>query len=217
MKSIRRKRYLLFAAFLAFIVLLMVITQIPWRRLTGNPVVISRDTTRLIAPRAADGTIDYIKYLNDRSSEGVTPENNITIELASVMDDDAWLNIFPATVAEEMLGAKIPTTGPVICTLAEFLYSSGHWSANQVLARDPDEDFRAASGPWTRDQLPQCYEWMKSSEAGLNRIVAATRMTRYYNPLIAPEDPALLGACSLPMAENLSVISQALIVRSTLR
>ena len=42
-------------------------------------IAISRDTTYITGPLRADGYVDYIAAINERCSEGVTPENNAAI------------------------------------------------------------------------------------------------------------------------------------------
>jgi hypothetical protein len=51
---------------------------------------IGNETTYLTEPMRDDGTIDYLAALNNRLSEGVTPQNNAFVDIAKVLPRDVW-------------------------------------------------------------------------------------------------------------------------------
>ena len=42
-------------------------------------IVVSKETTYITEPLRKDGYPDYIRYINDKLSEGVTPDNNAVV------------------------------------------------------------------------------------------------------------------------------------------
>src|SRR4051812_16314697 len=40
------------------------------------PFTVGKETTRIVGPLRADGTVDYVAAVNELLSKGVTPENN---------------------------------------------------------------------------------------------------------------------------------------------
>jgi hypothetical protein len=53
----------------------------PPAKKTALGIVVSRETTFITGPLREDGTVDYVAALNQRCSQGVTPENNAVVLL----------------------------------------------------------------------------------------------------------------------------------------
>jgi hypothetical protein len=69
---------------------------------------IGKETTYLTEPVREDGTIDYLAALNNRLSEGVTPENNAFVDIARVMRRDAWQSQAHRRFVFDRLGVDPP-------------------------------------------------------------------------------------------------------------
>ena len=105
-------------------------------RRTGSrvAVTISKETTYIIEPLREDGYPDYVAALNNRMSEGVTPENNASVLL--------WQAIGPGEINAndrekyfQMLGIPpLPENGDYYIT------------PDKYLARRKDPRNRRASG-----------------------------------------------------------------------
>jgi hypothetical protein len=85
----RRKKWMIIAA---IGVLLVGVLAWWFRPLAPVKPKISKETTYFTEPVRDDGTIDYLAALNNKLSEGVTPENNAFVGIAKTMPDDAWAN-----------------------------------------------------------------------------------------------------------------------------
>lgn len=62
------------------------------------------------------------------------------------------------------------------------LAPSSSVEAEQLLAVVDTELDRAASRPWTSDQIPPIAKWLGENDQHLNTIVAASKRPRYYSP-----------------------------------
>src|SRR5438477_955754 len=70
---------------------------------------ISPETTYLTSPLLREGTPDYCAWLNEKASEGVTPENNAAVPLMKAIGLDAISQGYPAQWREKALaGLGLP-------------------------------------------------------------------------------------------------------------
>ena len=51
-------------------------------------IIVSRETTYITGPLNADGTVNYVAYLDEKFSRGVTPENNAVVPLIRALGPD---------------------------------------------------------------------------------------------------------------------------------
>src|ERR1051326_2323925 len=92
----RRRLYRVMLYLVATVALLGAVDMIWvrwWRRVT-----IGHDTTRITSPLKADGTPDYLAYLNEKASAGVTAENNAALPLIDAIGP----SFIQETVREEV-------------------------------------------------------------------------------------------------------------------
>lgn len=150
---------------------LVLIAGIVWwfRPLPSAKPKIGRETTYLTEPVRDDGTIDYLAALNDRLSEGVTPDNNAFIAIAYTMGRDDWRSAEKRRFVYRWLKVDPPPA-----TLAQFVtyntFADRHSLKPRPPATQPSEQFLnaledqlqqsdAISPPslnhWLKDQLPQ--------------------------------------------------------------
>jgi hypothetical protein len=173
-------------------------------------VTISKETTWITAPLREDGYPDYVRYLNEKLSEGVTVENNAMAPLARTMgllefDDQARAEYCM------LLGIEPPPKD------GNYFESWSSYTARTPEAEQPrvppgdkrlQKDYfaqlveEAASRPWTRKEFPHVAKWLDRNERHLDDIVAASKLPRAYSPLIAVpnedfEHSMLVGALIL--------------------
>ncbi len=102
-----------------------------WR----NPgVTVSPKTTFITAPLRADGTVDYLAAVNERSSQGVTPQNNAAVLLVEAVGPEA-IHESARDRFFQMLGIDPPPEGgPHLERFADYL------ERTMPLASPPNED-----------------------------------------------------------------------------
>ena len=183
-------------------------------------VIVSPETTYLIGPLNADGTVNYYQYAHDVSSAGVTPENNAAIGILQVLDpdrvhsdEDAELLI---AATAERLGVSVDTlrAGPKWVGLSRYC---DDWEWETALPEDYAwVDWREiqkelASRPWSAEEYPLAAEWLVANAEAMDYVVATVSKSEYYWPDISLSDPPapvteplLLGRL-LGVAKDLSV------------
>jgi hypothetical protein len=205
----RKKRSILWwIAGFFFLLLLLFFYQL----FGPNPAIfVSKQTTFITEPLAANGLPDYEQYVLDISREGVTPENNAVALL--------WRALFPgevdpqfhAAVAAELGLDEIPLEEDALTPLhhatnqkriADFL---SHQSPASATARQPTDETaddgswsesygdptllgaeklldQVGNRSWTSEQIPPLADWVAANQAPLDLIVEASRRPRYYAP-----------------------------------
>ena len=196
---------------------------VTWR----NPgVIISPETTFITWPLRADGTVDYLAAINERSSQGVTPENNAAVLLLQALG--------PAAVPEQnreqffqMLGIDpLPEKGPYLEEFGTYFGRRALDAKSQMAGQEPG-DFRdetakelnrIMSRPWTKADSPIAAAWLDDNRRQIDLFVAATRRSRFYMPLTEGRNGAgLLIFELLPWVSRLHVARWALCSRAMLR
>lgn len=173
-------------------------------------VTISKETTWITEPLRDDGYPDYLRYLNEKLSEGVTPQNNAIVPLTRTMGlsdvDEKTRNQYCKLLGIEPL----PEKGDYF----------ERWES--YAARTPEADQPAvpvgdkrtqqeyfdhlveigATTPWTREEFPHLAIWLEANDRHIDAIVAASKLPRAYSPLIIVlddhfEHEMLIGALVL--------------------
>jgi len=163
-------------------------------------------TTVIDAPLDSQGLPDYLAYINQRASEGVTPDNNAAPELMRILG--------PREVPPEMrqqffagLGMEVlPEKGDYYVQEKEFAESLSPADVqvlrasipaerlkNFVLPVDSPEDLydlhssATTKQPWAAADFPYVERWLDRNEEHLNRVVAAAQKPRFYAPFLAKD------------------------------
>jgi hypothetical protein len=141
-----------------------------------SPIRVSRETTYLTAPLAADGLPDYGAAMLAAMGPAPQPEENAAVELLQVM----WpLKLEAADLPVVCQALGIPAVPP-----ADPLPHPTKDAATKVTA----EMLAAArERPWTGAEFPELEAWLVAHEAALDRLVAAADRPRYWLP-----SPAML-------------------------
>ena len=155
------------------------------------PLTISKDTTYITEPLLADGTPDYVGWLNGKCGAGVTPDNNAAPQLVAIEPDALRaMGLDPKAPPHpiELLGG-IGNTTPLEEALKQRADAAGRVPGVGPLPRDfrgafAAQQARALEAPWSPSEAPVIAEWIRLNEGNLARILEVTRTrTRYFVPL----------------------------------
>jgi len=193
-------------------------------------IIISRETTYIDGPLNADGTVNYVEYLNQKCSDGVTAENNAAPLLLRAFGS----HVFPAaTMGETLRRLDLP---------ADFLDGDKHfitWQARtrqgkpsatmpsqpnqQDQADDDDEDDDGPSLNEVYDMLlagqahPDLENWLTANAGPLDLIRQASAKERYYLPLVTRSKPSSMTEVLVPFWQLSQSAAQALTTRAALK
>lgn len=157
---------------------------------------IGPDTTVIDGPLNPDGTINYLAYLNQKLSEGVTPENNFAVDLAMVMPESSWPDVaFKESMFEHLDIDHHPHNLPTFVRFANFLGIEGGDVTNTDEWRQASQ---AGKQSWKVSEFPEVKRWLDSNSAVLNYIEFNLCKTHFVMPYIADEN-AGGGLDSVPM------------------
>lgn len=181
-------------------------------------ITISKETTYITEPLRPDGYPDYVAALNQRMSEGVTPENNAAVLLQRAFG--------PGQIPENLrrgyfkqLGIEpLPETGDYLVSRAEVIkrWRASHPATAAEDGDDLDAQFEQASEqPWKPNEHPIVAEWLKINEKPLRLVVEASRRPRQYFPIVLGEKSPLI-ACLLPHDTQIRDAAVALAARAML-
>ena len=197
-------------------------------------IIISRETTYILGPLNPDGTVNYVKYLDDKYAEGVTPENNAAPLLLRAFGPD-------------MLAAEI--RGQTLRRLnlpTDIFDHDKHFIAWKDRARPAKADANGTAGindaisPTTQEQAedesadepnindvyemllagqvhPDLDAWLASNAGPLELVRQATARDRFYLPLVSKSTPPRLIGVLIPTLQVLHQAAVALAARAVLK
>ncbi len=161
---------------------------------------ISKETTYITEPLRKDGSVDYVAALNQRFSQGVTPENNAAVLF--------WKAVGPEEICPEyrdkyfqMLGIPpLPEKGDYFVDLDKYVARQ----KNGTKPRDAkpeagtqdntwDQLSLAMKRPWSQQEFPVLAEWLAANEKPLALVVEASKRPRRYDPLCCGEKTPLIA------------------------
>jgi hypothetical protein len=154
---------------------------------------ISKETTYFTEPVRDDGTIDYLAAMNDRLSEGVTPENNAFVGIAKTMPADAWENEEHRQFVFEKLGVDPPGADePRVIGFKTFV-DRHNLKLARLVQQKPTMVRRAlqeAAGDELGISIEAIREWQKRHDrsADAEKPLAATQALETTNRLAGRED-----------------------------
>jgi type II secretory pathway pseudopilin PulG len=184
-------------------------------------VTISKETTYITEPLRPDGYPDYVRYFNDRLSQGVTPQNNATVVLLRALGPRE----LPADNADEYyrrLGMEpLPSKGDYYVDWITFSqqFSAKDWPAvPRGDSRNAKEYFESLDDegrrrPWTKADYPLLARWLAANDKHIDQLVAASRRPRMYTPLLSEADATLVMTL-LPVAQVSREAARALTARA---
>ena len=154
-------------------------------------IEISRETTYVTGPVMPDGTINYVAALDAMVSEGVTPDNNAAVLILRAMG--------PGILPRQTRGKILRRMGlKHLRSQGDYYVTPGDWLIGRADPADPDAPTEdeleqqladAASDPWSPEDYPALAEWLDANAGPLDLLVAASKRSRYYVPVISNSDP----------------------------
>jgi hypothetical protein len=183
-------------------------------------VTISKETTYITEPLRPDGYPAYLAVLNQRYSQGVTPENNATVPFWKAMGP-AEIHLQDRSQYFQMLGmTPLPEKGDY------FVTSESHIVANEdVESATPTNDRGKLLGeqlqattkrPWSKREFPVWAEWLAANEKPLALVVEASKRPRRFDPLVGGPRTPLIGVLQ-PASRAYRKVTEALAARAMLR
>lgn len=150
------------------------------------PIRVSRETTFITDPLAADGLPDYRAAMLAAMGPPPKPEDNAMVELLQVM----W----PAGISEANLPVVCKALGVPAVAPADPLQKPAEQAAAEMsLVKYDPSRMRA----WKRAEFPEIEAWLVAQATALDRLVAAADKPRCWLPW-----PALLGSeCNVGQGE----------------
>jgi len=146
-------------------------------------ITISKETTRILGPLNADGTVNYLAALDARLRKGVTRENNALIPLLRAVGPTLIDEKVRAGVLKRLGMESLPERGEYYIDLWD--YAGSHESQEEA-----DEALdRAMDAPWKEKDIPLIAGWLKANDKALALAVEATKRPRYYVPAVGVHDP----------------------------
>jgi hypothetical protein len=186
---------------------------------------VSPQTTVFTGPLSADGKVDYITALNQKMSEGITPDRNACV--------DIWRALGPRPEGGnplcdeyfEWLGVPCPPdTGDYLIDWRKFqarkpdgnAIEMGNIDPPQPPVGNPDHPDERQRWPWKTADDPNVVAWLKANEIPLAVFERASRKPEYYNPLIPNDRDAELPLLSvlLPHVQKVRVTASLLVTRA---
>jgi hypothetical protein len=172
---------------------------------------VSLETTVVTGPLDKDGYIDYVTALNQRLSQGATPANNANVLIWKALGPRPEGSAMPPEFFDWMGIEAPPERGNYYVDVYRYLRG---FVADDVLIEQSDE---AASRPWTSKEYPHFAGWLKANEKPLALVVAGTKRSHYFSPLVAGrtiEGPGPLIAALLPAVQRCRELAHTFCIRA---
>jgi hypothetical protein len=153
-------------------------------------ITVSRETTFLLGPLNADGTVNYVAATNELRGKDVTAENNAAIPLIRAIGPDMLAEPIRAQTLRRLGIQSLPPDGQYYLSPRDYL-AAQHPDANMdqhqaALNRIWDAPKR---GPCSPADNPLMAEWFQGMAKPLSLVVEASRRPRYFIPLVSTHNP----------------------------
>jgi hypothetical protein len=154
---------------------------------------IGKETTYITEPLRPDGYPDYVEALNQRMSEGVTPENNAAVLLLKAFGPNEIPERHRAKFFKKLGIQPLPEQGNYFVTREEMVK---RWRSTHQAATDEtlDQQFTlAAERPWTAKDYPMVAEWLRVNDKPLRSVTEASDRPRQFFPIVLGDDVPLIA------------------------
>ena len=197
----KRNRQIVWGLLLAIVLIFAVFAFVWVVAPTGSgDITVSRETTYLLGPLNADGTVNYTAALNERFGEAVKPENNAVVVILRALGPEAILadsEECSAPVFSALGMEPLPKEGEYFVDLDTYSFGADV-SAAELDAALTWYHYGSASmdlwvgprdAPWRSEDQPLVAEWLKHNEKALGLLVEATKRSRFFMPRVTACDP----------------------------
>jgi hypothetical protein len=169
------------------------------------------DTTRIVAPVQADGSIDYAAAIDEHFGAGITPDNNAAVLLLQALGRGAIPKVQPPDGLTQRLGMPhLPESGDYFIPFDEY--------CKQHSITEPQD--------WADQTIPKTWppklddsmqQWVKTNDKPLDVLVRASQRPRFFIPINAGYRYTTLAEVLIPHAGRLRNASRALQARALMR
>jgi hypothetical protein len=186
----------------------------------SSTFTVGTETTYVTEPLDKHGYVDYVTALNQRLSNGITPENNANVLIWQALGPHPEGGTMPPEYFRWLGIESPPEQGEYFVSWRNYLKE--HPKNADAIERDPNRELgiTVPNRPWTAKDDPELADWLKQNEKPLALLLEATRRPEYYNPLVPKrtEDwsPGLYAAF-LPTVQRCREVAAALVCRAMLR
>jgi len=189
--------------------------RLAWFWYLSDPIrqlKIGPQTTVIDGPLTAEGYVDYVAALNERASEGVTPENNAVPLLLQAYGPQIISDKYAAQYFA-LLNASPPIAG------GKFLVGESKWiPANSPTFQEFNDRVQIArQRPWTRAEFADIAALVDANAAPLELITQASRRPRFYSPFFSLDEGTPMYAVQLPVEREQREAARQLTLRAMLR
>jgi len=216
-KRKRRRR-----ALLLLIALIVYLLYAYWADEYG--ITVSPETTYLTGPLRPDGTVDYFRALQERLSEGITPENNAAPLLLRAFGPRG----VPEDARDDILAQlglpSLPEDGRYFTNLWDYADSLPSAERAALLGGSSVIDeydwlvVKARGGPWSAERHPLLARWLAANDLALALVVQASQRPHSRFPLIeSKQSPWRTGLSFSTVHGKLHDAVRALTARAQLR
>ena len=194
-------------------------------------ITVSRETTYLLGPLNADGTVNYVAALDAEYSRGVTPQNNAAVPLLQaggidlvpyLLGPDERLPGQLWRLFDKLGMAPLPADGEYFVSFEDYLLANPpeELAASQqpagVFVQPRTRLLRTTRDTWRDRDYPSVAAWLDANERPLALLLEAARRPRYYFPLLSLADPPRMSDLDLipPGLARCRDMARALIARA---
>jgi hypothetical protein len=176
-----------------------------------------KDTTYITGPFDKDGYPDYAAALNERLSQGVSPNENAIVLLWQALGPRPDGTPYPAEYFQALRIGRPPEEGHYFIDLARFLKDKAPRDKPDAAEPTRDRLRRVTERTWTAKDHPDLAAWLEANEKPLAAALQASRRLGYFSPVILSKDsPDLITALTPPLA-GIRDLANALAARALLR
>ncbi len=164
------------------IVLLLILVAVPVS--AEIKLEIGPDTTVIDGPVNPDGTINYLAYMNQKLSEGVTPENNFAVDLMKAMPESHWPSPGYRIKAFVSAGIELHIDNRTLVSLPEYFTTIGD-AQGPV---DMESVYTVVtSRPWDEKEFLFVKSWLDSQEEVLDSLALGAAKSEFFFPMLAED------------------------------
>ncbi len=171
-------------------------------------IIISPETTHLVAPLSPNGQPDYVQAVADLYSAGVTPDNNAALVLLPMLDNGfgpAYAQALGTTYTE----LKLANTDDLKTAWCRRLQLSQLDLTDEQKDQYEQMESTITQRPWRTEEFPAAGDWFETHRPAFDILRQASTQSRYYVPHFLAGIPET-GVIPQPFIRTHSVVSRYL-------
>lgn len=162
-------------------------------------------------PMTADGMVDYLKYLNDINSAGVTPENNFMVPCVEIFGPDDFLN-------ENMADGYLKEIGFAAATAKKQSYIPPKYATATTEECDRLDELitQCRDIYWKASEHPELAGYIQKNETCLKEMNKAMERPCFYSPMVTGDKKHRMLNLMLPAFNSLRRVADIFLCRAML-